>query len=142
VNSNLNLLVEAIEALDRHLEAVEALMYEVAGERAFEPFDEQLHDAAMDLIYAASEAVEGLAPRARGLISSGRNFWRSIERGSRNERQDHQDQFVIFKATFVSSSSRSSPAASNLGTAGRTNNDPHWICNLYSGLGCAVRVSR
>src|SRR5258708_2441609 len=39
-------------------------------------------------------------------------------------------RFVIFKATFVSSTSRSSPAASNPGTAGRTNNDAHWIKSL------------
>ena len=65
MNNNLNPLVEAIEALDRHFETVNTLMFEVGGEQAFKSFDEQLHDAAMDLVYDASGAVEGLKPRAR-----------------------------------------------------------------------------
>jgi hypothetical protein len=35
---------------------------------------------------------------------------------------------------FVSSSSGRRPAATNFGTARRTHNDPHWICNLYNGF--------
>jgi hypothetical protein len=65
VNNNLNPLVEAIQALERHFEAVDILVCEVTGERAFKQFDEQLHDAAMALVYDASEAVAGLGPRAR-----------------------------------------------------------------------------
>src|SRR5467141_2906961 len=39
-------------------------------------------------------------------------------------------RFVIFKPTFLSSSSGSSPAATNPGTARRINNDAHWICQF------------
>src|SRR5260370_1303504 len=50
-------------------------------------------------------------------------------------------RFVIFKATFVSSSSTSSPAATNSGTGRRTNNDRHSKCNLYIRLGCSATAS-
>jgi hypothetical protein len=63
--NNPNPLVEAIEALHRHFETVDTLVYEVGGEHAFKSCDEQLHDAAMDLVYDASGAVAGLRPRAR-----------------------------------------------------------------------------
>ena len=42
----------------------------------------------------------------------------------------------------VSSASGNSPAATNPGTAGPTNNGAHQKCNLYSGLGCAASASR
>ena len=54
-------------------------------------------------------------------------FWKSRrEKVATCEPAAFTSRFVIFKGTFVSSSSRSSPAASNPEQPG-VNNDPHWI---------------
>jgi hypothetical protein len=60
-----NPLVDAVYAHDRLLNLQGDAMFEVAGEAAFEPWDDILSAAVADLVCQASAAVAGLSPRAR-----------------------------------------------------------------------------
>lgn len=60
-----NPLIEAIAAQDRLYEAQCEMMFEIAGDAAFEPYDELLGEAVADLIDRAPAAIEKLSPRAQ-----------------------------------------------------------------------------
>jgi hypothetical protein len=60
-----NPLIMATDARDCLSDMEGDMMFEIAGESAFEPFDGELCDAVIDLVYRASESVTKLSPRAR-----------------------------------------------------------------------------
>ena len=60
-----NPLCEATHLHNILLDMQSEMMFEIAGEAAFEPFDEELAAAVDELIYKSADAVTALSPRAR-----------------------------------------------------------------------------
>lgn len=60
-----NPLCEAVAIRDSLLEIQGEIMHAIAGDAAFEPFDETLCAAVEELIYKSADAVTRLSPRAR-----------------------------------------------------------------------------
>lgn len=60
-----NPLCGAVAIHDSLLEIQGEMMHAIAGDAAFEPFDEVLCAAVEDLIYKSADAVTHLSPRAR-----------------------------------------------------------------------------
>lgn len=60
-----NPLADAVAELEKQYDLVATLMWEVRGERAFEPFDEELSKEIYKLIHASLKAVDNLGKRAR-----------------------------------------------------------------------------
>ena len=60
-----NPLFHAIAARDHAMETETDMMFEVAGDAAFDPFDEVLCEAIANLVCNSAEAVASLLPRAR-----------------------------------------------------------------------------
>ena len=60
-----NPLFEAYELNERLLEIEGEIMCLVAGEEAFEPFDEELSAAVIELISRAGDACRDVSPRVR-----------------------------------------------------------------------------
>jgi hypothetical protein len=60
-----NPLIMATDARDCLSDMEGDMMFAIGGEAAFEPFDSELCDAVIDLVYSASESVTKLSPRAR-----------------------------------------------------------------------------
>jgi hypothetical protein len=62
---NHNPLCAAVQTQDILYDFQSQMMFEIAGDAAFEPFDEALSEAVIDLIDRASTAGLHLSPRAR-----------------------------------------------------------------------------
>ncbi len=60
-----NPLASAVEARQFLTGAEGDMMFEIAGEAAFEPFDDALMDAVLDLIENTAFSLDKLSPRAR-----------------------------------------------------------------------------
>ena len=60
-----NPLIEAFEVYESLQEIEGGIMYAVAGEKAFEPFDEKLSRAVQNLVSSSADAVRKLSPRVR-----------------------------------------------------------------------------
>ena len=60
-----NPLCEAVALHDELLDLQGHMMAEIAGDAAFEPFDESLCAAVEELVYQSSDAVTHLSSRAR-----------------------------------------------------------------------------
>ena len=61
----INLLSAAVTAQECLWEIQSNMMFEIAGESAFDPWNDMLANAVMELIDRAMESVEKLSPRAR-----------------------------------------------------------------------------
>jgi hypothetical protein len=61
----MNPLDKAVDAHNNLIDAEGNMMFAVAGNAAFEPFDDELNTAVVELVCKASAAVEELSPRAR-----------------------------------------------------------------------------
>ena len=60
-----NPLCGAVGLRDELLEAQGQMMFEIAGDAAFEPFDEDLCNAVEELVCKSADAITHLSPRAR-----------------------------------------------------------------------------
>lgn len=60
-----NSLARAIDAYNHLCDEECDLMFEIAGEAAFDPFDGDLHSAAADLICNTAHSLDNLSSRAR-----------------------------------------------------------------------------
>ena len=60
-----NPLFMAVDAAECLMEMESDMMFAVGGDAVFEPFDDELNSAAIDLVYSSSSAVEKLSHRAR-----------------------------------------------------------------------------
>ena len=60
-----NPLCAAVAIQDSLLEIQGEIMHAIAGDAAFEPFDDELCAAVEELIYKSTDAVTHLSPRAR-----------------------------------------------------------------------------
>lgn len=84
-----NPLIHAVMARNHALDIESDLMFEIGGEAAFDPFDEQLATDVANLVGNALDAVMQLSPRARQARLN--LIWRGFIAEQKRKRGPHEE---------------------------------------------------